>query len=544
MTNITLMNEVNAEIMATNDFLLTDEMVLSAVTRACDFINLPEVPVIHADGTCVWPNDTTTYVDDVLGFNRAQLMEMGISNEDSLTLIYTHECVHRKLQGVYNDSWEEELVCDFFAGVHAGLRDINIDNFEAALGATTGGASHPVGALRVEFIEFGKQIADEMQERGIEVTFDGCLERLNQLIEEKGGLINNDFLLTDEMVLGAVKRACDFINLPEVPVIYANGTCVWPNNTTTYADDVFGFNRAQLMEMGISSEDSLTLIYTHECVHRKLQGVYNDSWEEELVCDFFAGVHAGLRDINIDNFEAALGATTGGASHPVGALRAEFIEFGKQIADEMQDRGIEVTFERCLERLNQHLVEKEGLITEYRQRIDPTYHGFTEDAMLAQNTSTDLTGDTPHANVSGESCGSVGLVKPSPIDNEQTQINVSGESCGSVGLIKQASNDDKHTQSDASGETSESIGSAKDVTIDEDGAKSLTKADINRKVAQAESNRRAEEARAESHTYMAKNSIDKAGVEYYMNKAKAALRRAEEYKQEANRWRNTKPDEE
>ena len=43
---------------------------------------------------------------------------------------------------------------------------------------------------------------------------------------------------------------------------------------------------------------------------------------------------------------------------------------------------------------------------------------------------------------------------------------------------------------------------------------------------------------------MAKNSIDKAGVEYYMNKAKAALRRAEEYKQEANRCRNTKPDEE
>ena len=357
-------------------------------------------------------------------------------------------------------------------------------------------------------------------------------------------MATNDFLLTDEMVLGAVTRSCDFFNLPVVSVIHADGTCVWPNDTTTYADDVLGFNRAQLKEMGIFGEDSLTLIYTHECAHMKFQGAYNDPWEEELACDFFAGVHAGLRDINIDNFEAALGATTGSASHPEGALRAEFIEFGKQIADEMQERGIEVTFEGCLERLNQHLEDKEGLITEYRQRIDPTHHGLTEDAMLAQNASTDLTGGTPHANVSGESCGSVGLVKPSPIDNEQTQINVSGESCGSVGLVKQASIDDKHAQSDASGETSKSIGSAKDVTIDEDGAKSLSKADINRKIDQAESNRRAEEARAESHTYMAKNSIDKAGVEYYMNKAKAALRRAEEYKQEANRLRHTKPDEE
>lgn len=371
-----------------------------------------------------------------------------------------------------------------------------------------------------------------------DVEFDTLMNEGNAEI-----MATNDFLLTDEMVLSAVTRSCDFFNLPEVPVIHADGTCVWPNDTTTYADDVLGFNRAQLMKMGISGEDSLTLIYTHECAHRTLQGAYNDSWDEELACDFFAGVHAGLRDINIDNFEAALGATAGGASHPAGALRAEFIEFGKQIADEMQERGIEVTYEGYLERLNQHLEEKEGLITEYRQRIDPTYHGLTEDAMLAQNASTDLTDDTPHANVSEESCGSVGLVKPAPIDNEQTQINVSGESCGSVGLVKQASIDDKHAQSDASGETSESIGSAKDVTIDEDGAKSLTKADIDSKIAKAESNRRWEESRAENNMYMAKNSTDKAGKDYYIHKAKTALRRAEEYKQEANRWRGTKPDE-
>lgn len=88
---------------------------------------------------------------------------------------------------------------------------------------------------------------------------------------------NQGLVFTDEMVLNAVHRACDFFDIPEVPVINAEGTCMWPNGTTTYEDDVFGFNREQLQELGVSGEDSLTLIYTHECAHRTLQGFHNDA---------------------------------------------------------------------------------------------------------------------------------------------------------------------------------------------------------------------------------------------------------------------------
>ena len=179
----------------------------------------------------------------------------------------------------------------------------------------------------------------------------------------------NDLILPDDMVIAAVERACDFFNIPEVPVINADGTCVWPNDSTTYDDDVLGFNRAELMSLGISGEDSLTLIYTHECAHRTLQGSFNYAWEEELACDFFAGVHAGLHNINTDNFEASLGTTTGGITHPCGALRAEFIEFGQEVASDLQERGVEITYAECIERLNEHLEEKEGLIDEYKSRI-------------------------------------------------------------------------------------------------------------------------------------------------------------------------------
>lgn len=205
----------------------------------------------------------------------------------------------------------------------------------------------------------------------------------------------NDVVLPDEMVVNAVTRACDFFGIPEVPIINAQGVCVWPNESDTLNDDVFGFNREQLMNLGISGEDSLTLIYTHECAHRTLQGAYNDSWEEELACDFFAGIHAGLDDINIDNFEAALGSTPGGDTHPNGALRANFIEYGQQVAQELSARGIEPTFDNCLARLNEHIEEKGGLITEYRAQFE----SMPSDAAsaLADGSDIHFTGEAKNA---------------------------------------------------------------------------------------------------------------------------------------------------
>ena len=217
---------------------------------------------------------------------------------------------------------------------------------------------------------------------GADITSDPLLDSVTAEISAV-----NDLILPDEMVIAAVERACDFFEMPEVPVINADGTCVWSNDSSTLDDDVFGFNRIELMSMGISGEDSLTLIYTHECAHRALQGSYNDSWEEELACDFFAGIHAGIHNINIDNFEAALGTTTGGDSHPNGALRAEFIEYGQKVANDLHARGVEITFGECIEILNEHLEEKEGLIEEYRSRVDSSFS--TEDITSAKSFIND-----------------------------------------------------------------------------------------------------------------------------------------------------------
>lgn len=160
-----------------------------------------------------------------------------------------------------------------------------------------------------------------------------------------------EFLIPDEAITASVGNACEFFGLPEVPIVNSEGVCVWSNNTQTTLDDVFGVNREQLSDMGIISEDSITLAYTHECAHRALQE-YDDitGINEELACDYFTGIHAGLNDIDSSQFEEALGKTTGGETHPDGEIRVKAVEYGKQIAEEIQAQGISPTFEYCKDR--------------------------------------------------------------------------------------------------------------------------------------------------------------------------------------------------
>ena len=99
-----------------------------------------------------------------------------------------------------------------------------------------------------------------------DIALDNLLQETQQQIQE-----TYDFILPDTMVHDAIEHACTFFNLPEVPVVDSTGVCVWPNTPGTPFDDVFGFDRAQMMEMGIQGEDALTLVYTHECAHRALQ---------------------------------------------------------------------------------------------------------------------------------------------------------------------------------------------------------------------------------------------------------------------------------
>ena len=102
-------------------------------------------------------NSNFTDKDDILIFSREQLAEMGISDKEGLDMVMTHEAGHRVLQkiNIGFNSYQEELCCDYLAGVRAGISGIDERKFEAALGHTHFSETHPDGVERVAAIEKG-----------------------------------------------------------------------------------------------------------------------------------------------------------------------------------------------------------------------------------------------------------------------------------------------------------------------------------------------------------------------------------------------------
>lgn len=107
---------------------LTDEMVLKSVQEASDFFNMNAPMDVHEDWTTgVMTGIPFTENDDIMVFNRQQMLDMGISDKEGFDLVMTHEGAHRALQGMNTgfDSHQEELCCDYMAGVRAGLNGMD-----------------------------------------------------------------------------------------------------------------------------------------------------------------------------------------------------------------------------------------------------------------------------------------------------------------------------------------------------------------------------------------------------------------------------------
>jgi len=201
-----------------------------------------------------------------------------------------------------------------------------------------------------------------------------------------------DLTLPDDMLISAVNAASDFWGIPHPGIMHDNTTCEIPGNPTTYADDVIGICRQQMMEMGVYGEDAIGLVATHETFHRVLQdyaahGVL-DPWEHELACDFAAGIRAGYQNMDTTHFENSLINTLGGETHPVGTLRVDFIEYAKHIGEQMRENNVQPTFENCIDAFNHHLIEEDSLIAQQREAI--IHNGFV--AKQANDGQVSFTG--------------------------------------------------------------------------------------------------------------------------------------------------------
>lgn len=168
---------------------LSDEMISLSVEETCDFFHIEEPAIVKEDWTTgVYPNNDFTLQDDILIFNREQLLDMGITGKDGLDLVMTHEGTHRVLQGMEHlefDTHQEELCCDYMAGVRAGLNGIDVSQMENSLMYTPESETYPAGVERVEAVEAGVRFAQQYYaEYNMAPTFNECLDSFCEVMFE------------------------------------------------------------------------------------------------------------------------------------------------------------------------------------------------------------------------------------------------------------------------------------------------------------------------------------------------------------------------
>ena len=290
--------------------------------------------------------------------------------------------------------------------------------------------------------------------------------------------------LSDDMIIESVHQASVFFNMEDPMAVqedYAIG--VYNQLPFTPIDDIVVFNREQFEMMGITEKDGLDLVMTHEGAHRALQGIehgFNDH-QEELCCDFMAGVRAGLNNMDFSQMEASLVDTTASDSHPGGADRVIAINKGVEYAQEYKDdHGYAPSFNECL-------------------------IAFKEEYQISQNEMGDVS--EHQINLRDDSSTSV-----------FSAYGDSGETAGGAAFV--------------------------DNNVDESNIsfKGYTKDEIDRKIAKAEKEQRYHESMVRHHTSMAKHGLSNADTKSHLHEAEIHQSRANDWKAECQKWKWTKPD--
>lgn len=169
---------------------LTTESIYQSVQEACVFFNMNLPMSIQENWTTgVITGLDYTENDDILLYNREQLIQLGITDKEGFDLVMTHEMAHRALQGLETgfDSYQEELCCDFIAGVRAELNGMDANKMIASLENLPAGETHPAGNERIQAIINGILFANNyIDTYHIQPTFSDCLENFEKCYNLNG----------------------------------------------------------------------------------------------------------------------------------------------------------------------------------------------------------------------------------------------------------------------------------------------------------------------------------------------------------------------
>ncbi len=206
---------------------LSDEALKARVKAAAHsantFFGIPDIDLVEGDKIGVYRGCDIFLDKDVFEYSLDQFKDMKCLSFEDMTKVWAHECGHRILRMDFPSGWTQELGADFFSGVRSEMLGLPVSNFEKVLGSTKGSETHPVGNLRVNAIQYGREVVRFYQSKGVEPTIENCKEA--------------------------------FANSPYSKITYENYTeskyAAWVDNTTsprvinTRRDDLIGQNHPQ-----------------------------------------------------------------------------------------------------------------------------------------------------------------------------------------------------------------------------------------------------------------------------------------------------------
>lgn len=186
-----------------HEYSLPDDVVEKAVHDACEFLHIKDMEIRDGMITGVYVNDPSTLSDDVFSFNRQNMLDKGVHDERTLSLLCTHEATHRLLNNLssthYYTNWQTELTCDAFMGVRASVQDLSLDQVERTLRDTKASETHPNGDLRLRYLGIGKEIGKYLTDHNIPVTYDNIMQRLETYLEKDTNLILHQEVVVHEV---------------------------------------------------------------------------------------------------------------------------------------------------------------------------------------------------------------------------------------------------------------------------------------------------------------------------------------------------------
>ena len=131
--------------------------------------------------------------------------------------------------------------------------------------------------------------------------FSSVMEKASEVAEVVGDKFMKDvcpdFLKTSTtevpsyQIEAAAHSACNFFGMNDIPMQEGDSIGVYTFNPDIVNDDVFQYNVQQFKDMGLTSFEDQTKVWTHECGHRITQKEFgNTNWADELGADFFVAI--------------------------------------------------------------------------------------------------------------------------------------------------------------------------------------------------------------------------------------------------------------